>query len=202
MMRNLFYVLIAMAIAGLTGMHAAAAAPQTSGNGATFRPLDHDDDNGTVCCARGGQRWWSDANRCYQAGGQPTRNDYCRQSGGYDGNGDYGYGNGYAGDPYGNPDRRVCCNSRYGIGWASWRQCRYAQGQDVMNKICRKHKYGVDYNRIFGGYNNGYGYGQDPYNNLDRRVCCKRGWRDWWSTFRECRRAGGYETANRECRRD
>lgn len=34
------------------------------------------------------------------------------------------------------------------------------------------------------------------------RVCCKRGWRDWWSTRRECRRAGGYQTANRECRDD
>jgi hypothetical protein len=34
------------------------------------------------------------------------------------------------------------------------------------------------------------------------RVCCKRGWRDWWSTRRECRRAGGYQVANRECRDD
>ena len=34
------------------------------------------------------------------------------------------------------------------------------------------------------------------------RVCCKRGWRDWWSTVRECRRAGGYRVANRECRDD
>lgn len=34
----------------------------------------------------------------------------------------------------------------------------------------------------------------------DRRVCCKRGYRDWWSTYRSCRRAGGYVTANRACR--
>ena len=32
------------------------------------------------------------------------------------------------------------------------------------------------------------------------RVCCKRGWRDWWSTRWQCRRAGGYVTRNRECR--
>ncbi len=210
-MRNLFYVLVATLFASLTGVYAAAAGQQYSTAGATFRPLDHDDNNGTVCCSHGGQRWWSDANRCYQAGGQPTRNDYCRQQGGgYDGNGSgsygggYGYNDGYNNDPYSNPDRRVCCNSRYGIGWASWRQCRYVRGQDMMNKVCRKHKYGVDYNRILGGYNNGngYGYGQDQYSNPHRRVCCKRGWRDWWSTWSECRRAGGYETANRECRRD
>ena len=34
------------------------------------------------------------------------------------------------------------------------------------------------------------------------RVCCKRGWRDWWSTRRECRRSGGYAVPNRECRND
>ena len=32
------------------------------------------------------------------------------------------------------------------------------------------------------------------------RVCCKRGYRDWWSTYRQCRRSGGYVTANRACR--
>ena len=36
----------------------------------------------------------------------------------------------------------------------------------------------------------------------NRRVCCKRGWRDWWSTWRECRRVGGHQVANRECRND
>jgi hypothetical protein len=34
----------------------------------------------------------------------------------------------------------------------------------------------------------------------DNRVCCKRGYRDWWSTYRQCRRSGGYVTANRACR--
>lgn len=34
------------------------------------------------------------------------------------------------------------------------------------------------------------------------RICCKRGWHDWWSTPRECRRAGGYRVANWECRHD
>lgn len=32
------------------------------------------------------------------------------------------------------------------------------------------------------------------------RVCCKRGYRDWWSTYRQCRRQGGHVVANRACR--
>lgn len=34
----------------------------------------------------------------------------------------------------------------------------------------------------------------------NNRVCCKHGHRDWWSTYRQCRRSGGYVTANRACR--
>jgi hypothetical protein len=34
------------------------------------------------------------------------------------------------------------------------------------------------------------------------RVCCKRGYRDWWSTWRQCRRSGGYVVSNRQCRDD
>lgn len=182
-MRNVLFVFIAMVFAGL-GVSPAVAA-------------------GSQCCLRDGQVWWADQSTCYRQGGTPTANDYCRRGsvgGQYDDG--YGYGYGYN-DPYGNPDRRVCCSSNYGIGWASWRQCRYARGQDVKNKVCRR-THGIDYNRIFGGYDNGggYGWGQDPYNNPNRRVCCKRGYQDWWSTARECRQYGGYETANRECRND
>ena len=34
----------------------------------------------------------------------------------------------------------------------------------------------------------------------DDRVCCARDGRAWWSNERECRRYGGYATANRVCR--
>ena len=34
------------------------------------------------------------------------------------------------------------------------------------------------------------------------RVCCKRGWNDWWSTARQCRRSGGHIVGNRACRDD
>ncbi len=36
----------------------------------------------------------------------------------------------------------------------------------------------------------------------NNRICCKRGYRDWWSDWRSCRRAGGHATANRACRDD
>lgn len=32
------------------------------------------------------------------------------------------------------------------------------------------------------------------------RVCCRRGWQEWWTSARECRRFGGFQTANRNCR--
>ena len=34
------------------------------------------------------------------------------------------------------------------------------------------------------------------------RICCKRGWQDWWSSRRQCRRAAGIRVANRECRQE
>jgi hypothetical protein len=34
------------------------------------------------------------------------------------------------------------------------------------------------------------------------RICCKRGGRDWWSSWRQCRRNGGVRVANRQCRED
>jgi hypothetical protein len=34
------------------------------------------------------------------------------------------------------------------------------------------------------------------------RICCKRGRSDWFTSRRECRRAGGYQVADRYCRRD
>ena len=34
------------------------------------------------------------------------------------------------------------------------------------------------------------------------RVCCKRGYHDWFTTRRDCRRAGGYAVPRYECRDD
>jgi hypothetical protein len=35
-----------------------------------------------------------------------------------------------------------------------------------------------------------------------RRVCCKRGRHDWWTSARQCRRVGGYRVSARHCRND
>ena len=53
----------------------------------------------------------------------------------------------------------------------------------------------VDLGVQFAQYNDDRVYASD-------RVCCKRGYRDWWSNRRECRRAGGYVAHNRACRND
>ncbi len=34
------------------------------------------------------------------------------------------------------------------------------------------------------------------------RVCCKRGWRDWWTSRRGCHRSGGSIVSGRFCRDD
>ena len=34
------------------------------------------------------------------------------------------------------------------------------------------------------------------------RVCCKRGWQDWFTTRRACDRAGGRQVRNGQCRDD
>lgn len=201
-MRSVVGLVVALVMTMFASVGAAGAGEYSTVTGKAV-PLA-----GSQCCLRDGQVWWADPNTCYRQGGTPTANDYCRRggSGQYDDDYGDGYGRGHYQDPYGNPDRRVCCSSRYGIGWSSWKQCRWARGEDVRNKVCRKAR-GIDYNRIFGHNNNGGwggggGWGYDPNNNADRRVCCKRGQYDWWSSLSECRRAGGYETANRECRRD
>ncbi len=125
----------------------------------------------------------------------------------------------------GDPNRRVCCQRQYRGGyqdwWSSAIDCQRAGGYATANKVCRKHKsdpppYGnyqqqYQYNQYNNGqynngqynngqYNNGYGGFVDPYGNPDRRVCCYRDGRAWWSSWIDCRRAWGQDTANKVCR--
>jgi hypothetical protein len=107
-----------------------------------------------VCCQRGRHDWWSSWRECRRNDGAPTANRQCRNdrdnrvfglnsdydSGGYRDRDDTDYGGNYGyepEDPYGNPGRRVCCNSRSGVTWATWRDCRRVHGEDVANKSCR-----------------------------------------------------------------
>jgi hypothetical protein len=85
---------------------------------------------------------------------------------------------------------RICCKR----GWQDWRTtrraCNRAGGRQVRDRQCRD-----DWNdnwdvRWFGWS------GRD----WSKRVCCKQGRRDWWSTARQCREAGGWQANARQCR--
>jgi hypothetical protein len=85
---------------------------------------------------------------------------------------------------------RICCKR----GWQDWRTtrraCNRAGGRQVRDRQCRN-----DWNdnwdvRWFGWSGGDWG----------KRVCCKQGRRDWWSTARQCREAGGWEANRRHCR--
>jgi hypothetical protein len=85
---------------------------------------------------------------------------------------------------------RICCKRGWQDWWSNWRQCRRAGGVRVANRECRD------------DWNEKWDLRWFSWNGRDwnRRVCCKRGRHDWWTSARECREAFGYQTANRECR--
>jgi hypothetical protein len=85
---------------------------------------------------------------------------------------------------------RVCCKR----GWQDWfttrRACDRAGGRQVRNGECRDNWNDKWDTRWFN-------WGGGDWN---KRICCKKGRRDWWSSARECRENGGWEAAPRECR--
>lgn len=146
----------------------ASAHPQYSRVGHPYYPgqygSEYDwrngDPNGRVCCYRqlynGYRYWWSTVADCARFRGGAAMNKACRKWGssppyqgdyryqqqyqynGYDQGYGEGYGQGYGGDPYGNPDRRVCCYRDGHAWWSSWSDCRRAWGQGTANKVCRR----------------------------------------------------------------
>src|SRR5262245_46332637 len=86
---------------------------------------------------------------------------------------------------------RVCCKRGNADWWTTWRECQRRGGHQTANRECRNDGGigGIDLDLNFNLFN-------------DARICCKYGHRDWWTTWRECRRYGGYRAANRECRDD
>lgn len=85
---------------------------------------------------------------------------------------------------------RICCKR----GWQDWRTtrraCDRAGGHQVRDRQCRD-----DWNDSWDARWFGWSGG-----NWNTRVCCKKGRRDWWSTARECREAGGWQANARQCR--
>ena len=147
-----------------------------------------------VCCKRGWQDWWTTRNRCRNSGGQVVRDRQCRED--WNDRWDLRWW-GWQG---GNWDNRVCCKRGNRDWWSTARQCRNAFGYITNNRQCRNDRW--DDNN--DPWNNSWDlrWRQWDRNDWDRRICCKRGNRDWWSTARECRNANGYRTNDRACRRD
>lgn len=170
---------------------AAAAAPaqQSTRADGSFQLAQRWDER--VCCKRGWQDWWTTHRGCRRAGGYVTRNRECRDH--WDDRWDNRWWQWGGGDW----NRRVCCKRGRSDWWTSARECRNSYGYITANRECRDRRDGD-----WGNDDDGWNDRDDRWREGNRRVCCKRGYSDWWSTARECRRAGGYETANRECRHD
>jgi len=154
-----------------------------------------------VCCKRGNRDWWTTARQCRRTnGGFETANRECRDD--RDDNPWYDH----------TENNRVCCKRGNHDWWTTRGQCRQVRGgYETYNESCRDDRnnnpprWGND--RDDDDYGNDDGYGgnddgdyQDPYGNPNRRVCCRRGNSDWWTSARECWRANGQETANKACR--
>lgn len=85
---------------------------------------------------------------------------------------------------------RICCKR----GWQDWRTtrraCNRAGGHQVRDRQCRD-DWNDSWDMRWFGWTGG---------NWNSRVCCKRGGRDWFTSARECREAGGWQVAKRQCR--
>ena len=161
----------------------AAAAPQSTRPDGSYQTAQNWNDR--VCCKRGWQDWWTTRRSCARAGGHPTRNRDCRDD--WNNQWDQRWW-GWTG---GNWDRRVCCKRGNRDWWTTARECRAAFGYQTANRECRDDRWDDRWDNRWR-----------DWSDWDRRVCCKRGNRDWWTTARECRASFGYQTANRECRND
>lgn len=158
---------------------------------------------GRICCKYGRRDWWTTWGECRRIGGYRTSNRECRD------------------DSWWN-DTRICCQYGRDNFWSTQRRCYRYGGYETHRRYCRYNNeapwgdrddwrggdrgdddgdYDRDRDRDRGDRDD-RDDSDDPYNNPDRRVCCKKGYSDWWTTYRECQRAGGSETANRECRND
>jgi hypothetical protein len=225
------FVLLALLSAALVAT-ASAAPFASERPGQSVRPADGSyqvaDWNDRVCCKRGWQDWWTTRRACRNAGGYQTRNKDCREDWndkwdlrwwGWTG-GDWNRrvcckrGNrdwfttarecrnafGYETDRRecrddvgdGNWGERVCCKRGWQDWWTTRRACQNAGGYQTANRECRE-DWNDKWDLRWWNWNGG---------DWNRRVCCKRGNQDWWTTARECRNSFGYETDRRQCRND
>jgi len=128
---------------------------------------------GRICCKRGYRDWWTTWGECRRLGGHRVHNRQCRDDSWW-------------------RDHRVCCQWGRQDFWSSQRECYRRGGYETHNRYCRDDydndpSWG-DYRDHDGGYDDG---GYDNDGDWNRRVCCKRGRQDWWTTWGQCRQAGG-----------
>jgi hypothetical protein len=160
-----------------------------------------------ICCKRGWQDWWTTRRACNNAGGYQTANRECRS--------DWNdrWDNRWWGWEGGNWNNRVCCKKGNRDWWTTALDCRNSFGWQTSNHECRNDNNNGNWNNGGGGNwnnNNNNGNWNDDWDDRWRpwqgdwnsRICCKKGYRDWWSTAFECRAAGGYQTLNQACRND
>ena len=146
-----------------------------------------------ICCKRGNHDWWSTARECRQQYGYEADRDDCRDdrdNRDWDSSWDSRWRN-WNGDW----DRRICCEKDDRNWWSTPRDCRKRGGWMTRDRECRdngRDDWNSNWDERWRNWNGDW----------DERICCKKGDRDWWSTRRDCRDRGGWETRRYECRED
>lgn len=146
--------------------------------------------NDTVCCRRGRSDWRTTWRECSRAGGYEVSSRACRNDV-WDNRWDRSWWHWP-----GNLNARVCCKRGRQDWYTSARECRNSYGVQAHNRECRDDRWDNRWDDRWDGR------WRDSRGDWNRRVCCKRGRSDWFTTARECRNAYGYETSRRECRND
>jgi hypothetical protein len=181
MLKYLYLAALTLAFAVMS-TSGAAAGPQDRSVRPEGTVLAADWDN-RICCRRGGNDFWASRRRCDRWGGRRVRDRECRED--WNDRWDERWWN-WRGDW----NRRVCCERGRRDWWATARECRNAFGYEVQRRECRDNDWNDSWDQRWRNFRGDW----------NERVCCTRGGRDWWSTRRDCRDRGGWETRRRECR--
>ena len=170
---------LVLAVMSTTG---AVAGPQdrSVAPGTTQLAADWDD---RVCCEKDGNTWWTKWRRCDRWGGHRVRDWRCKTD--WDDRWDqrwWGWGNDW--------DRRICCKRNGRDWWTTARDCRDRGGWQTARRECRDDDWNENWDGRWRNWNGDW----------NRRICCQKGDREWWSTRRDCRDRGGWQTERRDCR--
>jgi hypothetical protein len=139
-----------------------------------------------VCCKRGNRDWFTSARDCRNSFGYETRRRECREDE-WNENWDSRWRN-WDGDW----NERVCCKKGDRDWWSTRRDCRDRGGWQVRRNECRSDEWNENWDSRWRNWEGDW----------NENICCTKGGRDWWSTRRDCRDRGGWQTERRECRND